>query len=427
MSPRIRPWLTAAVMLLVVIRFAVAFQSGQRFMRGDFYATLPGPYAETVNPTLWASPDLEDVQGKSASYLRGPTQYVTMYPLVYFDSYESIAWFLLVVYGLLILLIAEVMWRLLGEVAGAAIARAPIFAATICYFPLLQAWLGREFEVMIALAFALAMWAAIRSRWLPLGGILAFVTLYKYIPVMVLPYLIVRRWWQAIIGLVIGAVVLIGTAHWLVGLEGFVKNSIPGIATGTLTSLGSTKAFCDGPVPLLRFNESGQEASVRTALCSLSVSVPIAPAAIYLAIIVITLGAAVYGTVRLERHRHTLPDGTERWRRVMELSLLALVSSTFFYAHYYYLSILVVPLNVLLVHELQSPRRRSVSMVVWGLSYLLLAAFLLPPTFLSRLVGIDLWPLYFSSLAYFSGEMLLLGLLLFRYVTLPLGLLPRAT
>jgi len=420
-SSRIKRGLLFVVLLLAIIRFGVAFQSGRTFSRGDFYHTLPGAHAETVNPALWNSPDVDQGQGKRPTYLRGPTQFVTAYPLVYFDSYASIAAFLLVVYGALIWLIAEILWRALTHANGAPIPRTPVFAATLCYFPLLQAWLGREFEVMIALAFALAMWAAVHSRMAALGTALGYIALYKYVPIIALPYLIVRRWWKAVAAFVATAVVLIAAAWWLFGLAGFVNNGVPGLASGQLTTLTSTKAFCDGPVPLLRYLESGQEVSVRTGLCSLAVSLPIAPAAIFVGLILLVAGIGIYSTWRLDRHREPLPATTERWRRLIELALIALVSSTFFYAHYYFLSVVVVALNVTLVRQLNTRDGSRVALVVWGLGYLLLAAFLVPPSFLSRLLGVDLWKLYFMSLAYFSGTLLLLGLLLYQHVTLPLS------
>ena len=71
--------------------------SGFTATHGDFYASLPGAYAETWNPTLWSSPDLKDSWGfERRTYLHGPTQYLTLLPIVFFNSYAAIARLLLV-------------------------------------------------------------------------------------------------------------------------------------------------------------------------------------------------------------------------------------------------------------------------------------------------------------------------------------------
>lgn len=67
---------------------------------------------------------------------------------------------------------------------------------------------------------------------------------------------------------------------------------------------------------------------------------------------------------------------------------------------------------------LDSSTARHRSLALWGLAYLLLAVFLVPPTWLSRLTGIDVFGLHMRSRAYFAGELLLVGLVLQRYLTL---------
>lgn len=416
----IRRYAVAALVALAILRFGLAFSAGLRFNRGDFYATLPGAYAQTVNPTLWASPDLEDTQGKDRAYLRGPTQYVTLYPLVNFNSYAAIADFLLVAYGLAILLIAEISYRFLRPLSDGTLARAPIFVATLLYFPLLQGWLGREFEVVIALAVAGAYWATVRDRRGTLGGLLAYVALYKYLPLLAVPYLIARRWWIGIAAFLAAALALVAAAQWLVGLDGFFDNHIPGMAMGLVTTLTSTEAFCDGPIRLLRFFESGQEVSVRSALCRVSLWSAVPPAAAYVTLVGAVVFTSIYGFWRLER-APSLSADQERWRRVWELSLVVVVSTTFFYSHYYYLGVLILPLNGLMVRLASRPTRSWVLLSLLGLAYLLLAAFLLPPSYVSRTIGVDVWRLYFANIVFFPGELILLGLILHQYVTLPVA------
>ena len=187
-----------------------------------------------------------------------------------------------------------------------------------------------------------------------------------------------------------------------------------------VTTLVSTKAFCDGPIPLLRFFEHGQDIGVRTALCSINRSIALPPAPTYLLLIAVTLATSLFGFSRLER-APALPRSSEQWRRVWELSLVVIVSATFFYGHYYYLAVLILPLNAVMARLTGRSTRKRPLLALWGLAYLLLAAFLLPPSYLGRLVGTDVWRLYFTSVAYFPGELILLGLVLHEYATLPLA------
>ena len=98
--------------------------------------TLPGGYAETLNPTLWNSPDLviphmeirqyfADAERDGArTYLYGPMQYLTLYPMVFLDSYAAIAHLLLVVYVGLILLTCWVISKSFAFISeGDAVSR----------------------------------------------------------------------------------------------------------------------------------------------------------------------------------------------------------------------------------------------------------------------------------------------------------------
>src|SRR5437868_14309129 len=86
--------------LLAALRVAGAVHSARISVGGDFAATMPGAYAETLNPRLWNSADLQGSWGfQKRLYLYGPTQYLTLYPIVFLDSYAQIAAVLLWVYG----------------------------------------------------------------------------------------------------------------------------------------------------------------------------------------------------------------------------------------------------------------------------------------------------------------------------------------
>jgi len=411
----------AAILAVAVARFALLIYSGQTYTRGDYYATLPGAYVEAINPTLWNSPDLMEIQGREPTYLRGPSQYLTLFPLAYLDSYAQIADVLLVAYAAVILLIAVVMRRALSELAGHGVSWTSIVGSTLLFFPLLQAYVAREFEIVIVLALALAFWAAIRGRDFALGGLLAYVTLFKYLPIISVPYFILRRSWRALAGFAAAAAGLAALAHAAFGLDRFFNNHLPGMAAGQLTGLASSEAFCRGPEKLLRFSEANEDTSVRFALCSLNATLSVPAPVLYVLLILVTMSIAGWGLWRLERSRQPLPPETERWRRVWELSLVVIVSSTFFYAHYYYLCVLLLPLQALLVRFTEGRTPRASLVALWLAAYLLIGAFALPPSFIGRLLHTDVWRLYMTSLSYFSGELLLLALVLHQYTTLAPG------
>jgi hypothetical protein len=418
----IRRRLAVAVLAVAAARVGILMAGGSTYSRGDYYATLPGAYVETLNPALWSSPDLTEIAGKQPTYLRGPSQFLTLYPLAYLDSYEEIAFVLLWVYLGVILFAALVMWKALSEAAGQRASVTAVLVSTLLFFPLLQAYVAREFEVVTVLACALALWAAVRRRFSIVGGLLAYLSLFKYLPIVGMPYLVARRSWAGLAGFTVVAVALLALADRAFGLDRFYNNHIPAMASGLATSLASTRAFCDGAQPLLRFSHSNQETSMRFALCAFQDWSPIPMPLIYLALLALMAGLAVAGFLRLERVPQPLPRSTDAWRGVWELSLVVIAYTTAFYSHYYYLSVLIVPLNALLVRAWFDGRaERWRNLMLWAGSYVLLGAFLVPPTFLSRQLGVDVFGLYMRSHAYFAGELLLVGLVLQRYLTLESG------
>lgn len=414
-------YLRAAVLALAIARFGLLIFTGQTYTHGDYYATLPGAYVETLNPALWNSPDVGNIQGREPTYLRGPSQYLTLFPLALLDSYAEIASVLLAVYGIVILLIAVIARQAFSRLVGHPVPWPSIIGSTLLFFPLLQAYVAREFEIVIVLALTLAFWAAIRGRDFALGGLLAYVTLFKYLPIISVPYLLLRRSWRALAGFAVTVIVLAALAHAAFGLDRFFNNHLPGMATGQLTGLSSSEAFCLGSVKLLQFSLANEDTSIRFALCSLNATLSLPAPALYVLIVLATMAIAGWSLWRLERSAQPLRPDVERWRRVWELSLVVIVSSTFFYAHYYYLCVLLLPLQALLVRFTEHDAPKAGPIALWLMAYLLLSAFVLPPSFVGRLLHMDVWRLYLTSLSYFSGELLLLGLVLHQYATLPIG------
>ena len=417
-SDSLRTLIVAALLAIALVRFGAVAHRGLSYSIGDFYATLPGVYVETLNPTLWASPDLTDVQGKSSFYHRGPTQYLTALPLSFLDSYREIALVLLGVFAILIAGAAFVMWRAFGGPGRDPILLMLILSASLVFYPTLQAYVAREFEIVIMVATTLLFAAALAGRQSAIGAWTAYLSLYKFMPLALLPLLVARRWWRALAGVAATAAIMLAAAHALFGLQNFSSDGfVQDLASHLLSTLGSTGQFCHGPFDLLRYAPQSHDVSVRFALCGINESLPFPAAATYVALIVATLLVLAYGFFRAERSAPLAPDA-ERWRRTWELSAVVIVYVTFFFTHYYYLTVLIVPLTALMVRAYQ--QHRAGLWIAWAVSYLLLSAFLLPLSQLTKWLHVDVFNLYISTFVYLPGELLLLGVVLYEYATLPL-------
>ena len=411
-----RKWIVVAIVMVAVARFGHVAYQGRTYSIGDFYSTLPGAYVESLNPTLWASPDLTNVRGRASNYQRGPTQFVTAYPLSFLDSYREIANVLLVVYAVVILGSAYLMWRIFAPGSQDYQLLGLVISSSLLFFPTLQAYTAREFELVMMGATVLMLSAAVRDRLFAVGAWAAYIILYKYMPVALLPYLVVRRWWRALAGCAAASLVLLASAHALFGIDNFTSDGYAGsFAIALWNNLQSTKEFCYGEFQFLRYSLSTNDVSVGLGLCGVQERVPLPVVTIYLGLIGATLLALGYGFFRLERGGPQ-SAAVERWRRILELSAVVIVYTTFFLTHYYYLTVLIVPLTALMVRAYLE--RRAGLWVAWAVSYLLLSAFLVPLTAVGRWVQFDLWTLYINSLAYLPGELLLLGTVLYEYVGL---------
>lgn len=409
MNQTLKTTLAVAVMALAIGRFGLSIYSGLIFSGMDFRASF---YGQDVNDLVY---DTSNGRGPldpgSLTYLHGPTQHLTTLPLTYAGSFDTVARILLVVYGLLIPVTALVTWRVLATAQGRPVWWVPVFASTLAFPPLLEAYVEREFEIVITLAFALAYWAVVGNHRATLGALVAYVGFYKYMPLIAVPYLLIRRWWWSLAGFFIATALILTAAHALFGLDRFVNNKVPANAAHLLTSLSSTAAFCNG--------REDDDESVREDLCQLREYLPVPAPVLYVVILAVTLAVAAYGFVRLARAPGVLAESTERWRCVFELSLIVVVATTFFYSHFYYLAVLILPLNALLARFLDEQTWSRIGLIWWGLAYTLLGAFLIPNFLADRLLGTSAWALH-VGLPRLMGEMILLSLTLHQYATLPL-------
>jgi len=407
---------------LVIARVAGVTWSAIGRTRGDFYATLPGAHVETLNPTLWNSADLTASWGyHQSTYLHGPTQYLTLYPLSYLDSFAQIAAVLLPAYLGVLMLAFWLMWLAATRLGADRSLLVPMFASTFLFFPLLQAYLQREFEVVLTALFAGALLLMLHDRRGLAAAVLAYAAFFKYIPLMFSGYLVLRRWWKAVAVFVAVAVAILAVSEWRFGVSNFFNNNVPGHAgqvfvlwgfgfgvdqTGHLYGTG----FCEGWTDL-----ESTLANLRHGLCTLAASSGwINPPLIYLSICVMVAIVYLWTHARLERM--SLADESERRRRALELSIVITICSCFFFAHYYYLIALVIPLNVLLT--LYWIDRRPIALAWWTIAYVLLGAFVIPQGVLGRLTGTIFWEVYMWQSWFWYGEVLLVGLLMFEYARL---------
>jgi hypothetical protein len=291
----------ALLLALALARFGQVAYSGLTYSIGDFYSTLPGAYVETFNPTLWNSPDLLDEVGKRPSYRRGPTQLLTTLPLSYLDSYREIALVLLFVYGALILASAYVMWRAFGGPSRNLELLALIVATSVVFYPTLLAYIAREFEVLLLLATVMLFAAARDGRLGAVGTWTAYLSLFKYLPLGLLPLLVARRWWKALVAFALTAAAMLAVTHALFGLHNFSSDGFLGNFIAHLLP-GQADTFCMA-YQGWHYESNQHEVSLRFALCSARdvVPFPIVPA--YLALILATLAALAAGYLRAEAPR----------------------------------------------------------------------------------------------------------------------------
>ncbi len=408
---------------LVIVRVASVTWSATSRTRGDFYASMPGAYVETLNPALWNSEDMTGAWGyHNHTYFHGPIQYLTLYPIAFFDTFAGIAQLLLPLYAVLLALTFWMMWRSAQRLGAGSPIFVPLLASTFLFFPVLQAYLQREFEVVMTFALAGAMLALVSDRRPLAAVLLAYVTWFKYIPLLFGCWLFLRRWWRevAVYGAVSAAILLV--SHWLFDLSRFFNNNEPGHAAQVFVLWGHGFArdatghlygtgFCEG-----WFDNESTLSNIRHGLCTIAAYNPwVHPPLVYLAICLSV--AVVYLRTHFQLERMPLSSALEARRRVVELSIITTICACFFFSHYYYLIVLVIPFNALFVLYLIDRRYGALS--VWALSYFLVSAFVVPMTLMSRVAGFDVWEPYIWKAWFWYGEVLLVVLLMNEYRRLP--------
>jgi hypothetical protein len=413
---------------------AKAIYRGLDYSRGDIYYTMPGEYARRWNPTLWNSPDMQQaIAFNHGAYLYGPTQYLTLFPAVFFDSYASIASALLVVYPLVLLAAWYALWKLVtqGDEPRPLIGGA-LFAVVFAFLPVTQAMIQREFEVIALVLFVAACLLLVRGREAASGATLAYLAWFKYWPIILLGAFVVHRRVRGIAAFAVASAIILLVAHRVFGLEHFVIGKTLATITRLVRPLGGGEVlYAVIPEGMQKSDfcrqwiwGRGTEAEMRWALCGLEYRAPLFSAkAAFFALIGVVAALFLWGAYR----RQTAPPtfALMKWTTIWEFSILGIVGSTFVHAHYYYYLVFVLPLGALMYWYMTRPQPwRKLKAALLALTYLLLTAFLVPSSWLSALVKIDTWALYLDSGLYALGTVLLLGLVLWEFTTVEVAQQP---
>lgn len=420
------------------MRAAGVIHSAQTNRNGDFLATLPGAYAETLNPRLWNSEDLRGGMGFHKSvYIYGPTQYLSLYPIVFLDSYAQIARVLLYAYALVVAWAIYLIWRTLAVDRPEPPPFAPVVSVALLFFPLLQAYGQREFEVVLFLFLAAATYLLVTGRERAAGALLGYATWFKIWPIVFLGYFLVKRQWNAVVAFLVASLLTLGAAQLVFGLDRFIMFNPdltpargggevwqfwpsalvspemlqPTVWTSAPKHIGEGIGFCHGWYP-------GQQTmvSVRWAVCGLDYANRWFPSrVVFFGLAALFSAAAALGFVLAER-RHTWTAADRAFRIICEVSLIVFGAAFMMRAHYHYLVFLLLPIAALAYQYANN--RQWTRLVCLGAAYVILSAFVVPLSVSSRLLGFDFWAFYTRHVLYLYGELTVVGLLFWEYLRL---------
>ena len=401
---------------------------GLQFTQGDFYFSLPGLYAERLNPALWNSPDIQTARAFSHGvYVYGPSQYLTLFPIVFLNSYGAIASALLVAYTAAVVAACYILWRLvtLHDVRLPA-AGAAVFATVAAFLPLTQALIQREFEVVAFLALAGACLLFARGRDAASGAVVAYLTWFKYWPIVLLCAFVMHRRYRGLAGFVAASAGLLLAAQLVFGLQHFIIGRTLSIIAGLVRPLGGGEVLYPAITRGAQKSDfcrqwiwgRGTAADVRWELCGVEDRWPLFPAqAVFVALVAVTAVLFVWGAYRLERRAHG--PAVAKWTAIWEFSLLTIGGASFVHGHYYYFIVFLLPF-VGLGYWYATRRQpwRAVKITLLTVSYLFLNAFMIPTSWLSVLLRRDAWSVYLDSGMTLLGTVVLLALVLWEFTRL---------
>jgi len=403
------------------LRLITVIYASLSAIHGDFFQTLPGPYAEVLNVALWDSPDLVNPTSfHRHSYGYGPTQYLTLFPIVFLGSYYEISLVLLFFYVPIVVGLPYLLWSI-GSKTCDGLRRqhwnslALIGSAVFMFGPLHQAVIQREFEVVQLLLLVLGAYFLVFNRETLAAIVLGYIALFKYWPLAFSGYLFLTRRWFALVVMLstVTAVLLVAHLSFDLAYFPFASAAGRGAQFGRLSGgFGDGQPFCVAV--------TGTAVSLRAGLCAIQSTVPWVSATIAFWIILIaSCAVALRSFIALERCKLLRNSTAGQWRTILEFSLVLLAAVTTFHTHYYYLTVLLIPLTALAGrYFFGEVAGNLLGQVILVAAYILLSAFVLPLSVSSWLLGFDSWSFYLTNGLYAYGLVALGALLLWEYARL---------
>ncbi len=409
-----------ACLRLITVIYASLFA-----FHGDFFQTLPGPYAEVLNVALWDSPDLVNPSSfHRHSYGYGPTQYLTLFPIVFLGSGYEIALVLLFFYVPIVVGLPYLLWSI-GSKTCDGLRRqhwnglALIGSAVFMFGPLHQAVIQREFEVVQLLLLVLAAYFLVFNRETLAAIILGYIALFKYWPLAFSGYLFLTRRWFALVVMLSTVTAVLLIAHLVFDLAYFPFATTGGVEFERQFGrhrwgVGAGQQFCVAA--------TGTEVSLRSGLCAIQSGVSwFSAATVFWVLLGASCAVCLCSFIVIERRKLLRNSTAGQWRTILEFSLVLLAVVTSFHAHYYYLVVLLIPLTVLASrYFFGGVAGNAIGKVVVVVAYILLSAFVLPVSISSWLVGFDSWSFYLTNGIYVYGLVALGALLIWEYAQLAL-------
>ena len=408
---------------LACLRLITVIYASLSAIHGDFFQTLPGPYAGVLNVALWDSPDLANPTSfHRHSYGYGPTQYLTLFPIVFLGSYYEIALVLLFVYIPIVVGLPYLLWSI-GSKTCDGLRRqhwnglALIGSAVFMFGPLHQAVIQREFEVVQLLLLVLAAYFLVSNRESLAAIFLGYIVLFKYWPLAFTGYLFLARRWFALVVMLstVAAVLLI--AHFVFGLARFPFAATEGLEFERQFGrhrwgVGDGQQFCVAA--------TGTEVSLRAGLCAIQSGVSwFSAVTVFWVLLIASCAVCLRSFIAIERCKVSRNSTAGQWRTILEFSLVLLAVVTSFHAHYYYLTVLLIPLTALASrYFFGGVAGNPIGQVTVVGAYILLSAFVLPVSVSSWLVGFDSWSFYLTNGIYVYGLVALGALLIWEYAQL---------
>jgi hypothetical protein len=192
---RLRRWGVGVLLAYSLLHFAESWLwAGWHVRGGDVLSAFPG---RLVAGRERFAADTVAVQYASPTWNYGPITHFWTYPLGFTQSVPRAMRILLVV-NLLLLAASFIVW--LRELAPSGDRQRALVAMLIVWlnsFPMIQAFVGREIEILEFALLTGAFFLLRRNRDVSAGTLIGLAAMTKYLPVIFVPYLLLKKRWRA--------------------------------------------------------------------------------------------------------------------------------------------------------------------------------------------------------------------------------------